>query len=306
MFKSPMLAATLNEGLVKNHLKTKGPLFASPKLDGIRCNVSNGVAYGGRSGKPIKNQYIQSVLGTGEFEYLDGELIVGNPYGGDVYKRTASGVSTIKGSPLFTYWTFDHTEHPSDSYVERISQLGIYGVARPLPQRLLTNWEDVEAFEEDILSQEYEGIMLRRPNAQYVFGRATANSLDLMKVKREEDDEGRILECYEAMENKNVATTNAVGHTERSSHQENLVGKGMLGGFYLDFKGQVIKCAPGKFDHKERKDIWEQWLADPESLKKKFIKFRHFPYGADKKPRFPRALGFRIEEDMEPSVVSGS
>lgn len=58
------------------------PLFASVKLDGIRCVIKDGVALS-RTLKPIRNQYIQSLLGRPEFNGLDGELIVGDPAASD-------------------------------------------------------------------------------------------------------------------------------------------------------------------------------------------------------------------------------
>lgn len=295
----PMLASGLNEEIVKAYLANSGPLFMSPKLDGIRCNVRDGVAYGGRSGKEIPNKHIQASVRLGDYDNLDGELIVGPPSGENVYKKTFSGVMAIEGTPLFTFWAFDDFTCPGAPYVERYKELRTFDSVRALPQVLVSSWEQVLDIESDLLSRGYEGAMLRRPPAPYKFGRATEKSLDLMKVKREEDSEGQIIACYEAMENQNEAVTNAVGHTERSTHQENLVGKGMLGGFWILYNGMETKCAPGKFDHKERLAIWQEWLADPEGMKKKFIKFRHFPYGADKKPRFPRALGFRDPIDMD-------
>lgn len=302
-----MLAAPFDEAIIRNYLETVGPLFMSPKLDGIRCGVREGVAYGGRSGKPIKNKYIQSMLGTGNYNGLDGELIVGEPSGENVYKNTYSGVSSIEGSPLFTYWLFDQFMTPNESYLERYKSLYTFGCARVLPQVMVSTWEDVLDFEEDLLAQGFEGGMLRRPGAPYKFGRATPKSLDLTKLKREEDVDVKIDSCYEAFENQNEATTNALGHTERSTHKENLVGKNTLGGFWVMYNGELTKCAPGKLDHKERQEIWDRWVANPDSVRGEYLKMRHFPYGADKKPRFPRAqefitLGFRDKVDMDPDA----
>ena len=42
--------------------KLKYPMFASPKLDGIRCFIQDGVAYT-RNGKPVRNGVIQSIIG---------------------------------------------------------------------------------------------------------------------------------------------------------------------------------------------------------------------------------------------------
>ena len=82
------------------------PLIASPKLDGIRCLIVDGVAVS-RSLKPIRNKYVQSILGSHEFNGLDGELVVGSPTDPDVYLKTNSGVMSVEGEPDFTYLVFD-------------------------------------------------------------------------------------------------------------------------------------------------------------------------------------------------------
>ena len=59
------------------------PVYVSTKLDGIRCVIIDGVAYS-RSLKPIRNKYIQSVIGNEKYNGFDGELVVGNIYDKDV------------------------------------------------------------------------------------------------------------------------------------------------------------------------------------------------------------------------------
>ena len=62
----PLLAYT-----VEDTSALKYPLFASVKLDGIRCLVIDGVAYS-RNMKPIKNEYVQKCIGKTEYNGLDG------------------------------------------------------------------------------------------------------------------------------------------------------------------------------------------------------------------------------------------
>lgn len=304
----PMLASPLHEGIIKQYLETQGPLLLSPKLDGIRGIVRNGVVYG-RSNKPLPNKYIQHMLSGSLYNHLDGELIVGSPNEGDVYKRAYSGVMTKIGEPNFTFFVFDYLENGELPYIDRYKKLAMFDITslsfiRPLPQKMVSSFAQVLDFEQWCLENGYEGCMARRPNVPHREGKVqqknpTEQSLLLMKVKREEDVDVQIHSCYEALENKNEAFINELGRTERSTHQENRVGMDTLGGFYVIYQGEPTKCAPGKFSHKERKEIWERWKSDPESLKKEFIKMRHFGYGADKKPRFPRALDFRGVEDMD-------
>jgi DNA ligase-1 len=110
------------------------------------------------------------------------------------------------------------------------------------------------------------------------------------------------------MENTNEAFVNELGRTDRSTDADGLVGKDMLGGFYAiainngeskSFPvGVDFKCGPGKLKHPERITLWEQWLADPESIKKLIGKCRHFPVGVKDRPRHPRWIGWSAEEHI--------
>ena len=60
------------------------------------------------------------------------------------------------------------------------------------------------------------------------------------------------------MENQNEATINELGRTQRSTHQENLVGKGMVGGLVCKMPetGLQINVGPGKMKHDKREYYW--------------------------------------------------
>lgn len=95
----PMLASPAGELI-------RLPALLSPKLDGIRCLIIDGVACG-RSLKPLPNKHVQALLGRAEFNGLDGELIVGSPTAKDVFQQTSSGVMSIEGEPSVIFHVFD-------------------------------------------------------------------------------------------------------------------------------------------------------------------------------------------------------
>ena len=88
--------------------KLRYPVFAQPKLDGIRVIIKNGVVYS-RSLKPIPNKHVQALFG--HLEGVDGELIVGNPTAHDVFQKTTSGVMSKDGEPDVTLYAFDMWNH---------------------------------------------------------------------------------------------------------------------------------------------------------------------------------------------------
>ena len=105
----PMLAGKATDKQIAELLDKFGEMYASPKLDGIRCTIQNGIAYS-RSLKPIRNEYIQSILGGIElYNGLDGELIVGSSTAHDVYRTTTSNVMRSTGEPDFKFYIFDNS-----------------------------------------------------------------------------------------------------------------------------------------------------------------------------------------------------
>jgi len=96
------------------------------------------------------------------------------------------------------------------------------------------------------------------------------------------------------MHNGNEATTNALGHTERSSHRENKIGRGDLGALVLRTQdGLEFTCGTG-FDDNLRKGVWD----NPEVYLGKLAKIKHFAIGTKDLPRFPVFLGFRDASDI--------
>src|SRR5690606_41939772 len=71
--------------------KLKFPVWASPKLDGIRAIVKDGRLLS-RSLKLIPNEATQSLFGRPSHEGLDGELIVGSPTAPNVLHVTSGAI----------------------------------------------------------------------------------------------------------------------------------------------------------------------------------------------------------------------
>ena len=83
----PMLAGKATDEQISKLFDKVKEMYASPKLDGIRCMIQDGVALS-RSLKPIRNEFIQSILSNPMFDGLDGEIISGDPTANDVYRIT--------------------------------------------------------------------------------------------------------------------------------------------------------------------------------------------------------------------------
>ena len=300
----PMLSATCDDITA-----VKYPVYASTKLDGIRCILKDGVAVS-RNLKPIPNKHIQSVLGAlPESFYLDGELIVGEPFGKGVWARTQSGVMSEDGEPDFTFWVFDIPNRPELPFETRFNDLDLlnrltYPMLKDarikiLPHELIHNAELLKNLEEVCVAQGFEGIMIRSLDGRYKFGRSTVKEGGLMKVKRWHDMEGEIIGWQEQMENTNEQTRDELGRAKRSTHKAGKVGKGTLGAWILKISEphesiyKQVDCGSGMND-----EFRQNACNNIESFKGKLVKFKYTEISEDGIPRFPIFLGIRNPLDV--------
>lgn len=284
------------------------PKLMSRKLDGIRCCKYNGKALT-KSGKPINNLHIRAWIEANVPDGFDGELISGSPDIETCYGTTFSAVQTIKGTPDFSFYVFDLCNNVIDRAIVR--KFKLREMCKTLDKRVIyveqhtvENNVQMEALYAQYLSEGYEGGILVDPAGMYLYGKSSPKQQTQLKLKPQEDYEGEILDTYEAEYNGNEAFTNEVGETKRSTHAENKIGKGMVGGYRIRdvLTGEVFKVGAGKQTHPERVAEWEAVLADPNHRKGQFLKYRAMNYGTmtNGAARHGRWIGWRDKTDMEP------
>jgi DNA ligase-1 len=283
----PLLACTLDDVTL-----LQLPAIGSAKLDGIRCCIDNAVAVS-RNGKPIRNRFIQGILGQSHFNGLDGELIVGPPSGSDVFNRTTSGVMSAEGEPDFTYWVFDNHLIPYAPYVTRFNSVADYPKhdrVVKLPQIYIHTLSELAEFERKTLATGFEGVMLRRPDGPYKQGRSTLNEQILLRLKRFRDGEAIITGLEEGKINDNEAVTNSLGYIERSTHQANMRKAGRVGTLLAtDLQtGDHLRLSPGKLTAELRIRYWGM----PSTILMRQCKYKAFDYGAIDAPRFATFQAF--------------
>ena len=292
MFK-PMLAVNAPDLSTVTY-----PMFASPKLDGIRCLVTKDGALS-RNLKPIPNAFVRDRLERYEcLVGLDGELLVGSATSETAFNATTSGIMSHDGQPPFTYWVFDDISDLSLTAEQRLVKLLMRTLPRfvkVVPQVMVHGPGDVAAFEATCLEQGYEGVMLKLPGGKYKQGRSTAKEGLLLKVKQFVDIEATCVGFEEQMENTNEATTNALGHTERSSHKANMIPKGTLGALIVNSPKFKTPFNVGTgFTQAERDRLWAMRTKLPGQL----VKVKYFAVGVVDLPRFPVYCGVRHPDDL--------
>ena len=290
----PMLAC-------KDASKIRFPVYASPKLDGIRALVRGGVVLS-RTLKPIPNQHVQRLFGRAELEGFDGELIVGKSYGNDVMQRTTSGVMRIEGEPDVSYCVFDlwDVNGPFSLRLEYLREKAATAHdVFVLGQSLVLTQNQLDEYEAEWVGRKYEGVMVRDPDGKYKYGRATAKEGYLTKVKRHETDEAVVVGVEELMHNDNEATTDNLGHTKRSTHAAGKRPAGVLGALVCETPAGVRFNIGTGFSAAQRDAIWQDYHTTNRTPIGWYAKYRHFAVtGVKDAPRFPVFLGWRHPDDI--------
>lgn len=291
-----MLAATVdvkNRGFKDVHF----PVMASPKLDGVRATVINGVVMS-RNMLPIPNGFVQEMFGKPEYNGFDGELVVGQPFGEGVFNRTTSGVMSMGGEPDVTYHVFDDvSNHGLAAFRVRIES--VRKRTAGLQKRRVVMVEHVHLLEADTLrdlldkwlAKGYEGACLRHPERFYKQGRSTLNEQGLLKVKPFEDSEAIVLGSEEAKTN-----TNEKGNAgRRRTLKAGLVLKGTLGKLRVRdiHTGVEFMLGCGTMKQDEAQALWD----DRKSLPGRIAKYKYQKVGTVELPRQPIFLGWRHELD---------
>lgn len=282
------------------------PCMASAKIDGLRIMNWEGTPFT-RSMKIVPNHFVRDRLTNASLSGMDGEVVVGEPNDPKIFSKTTGAIRSHGDEPDFTWWVFDERWAETDEreFIDRFQLLekrfadgefARFPWVRLLPHRWINDEEGLEAFELECAVEGYEGVMVRSPGGKYKNGRSTLREGILLKRKLWEFAECEVIECYELMINENEAFTSETGATKRSSNAEGLVPGNTLGGYIVRELGTGIVFSLGAGGtHEERKAIWEARHEEPG----KIVRFKHFPYGRQDKPRQPIFDAYREKFDMD-------
>ena len=270
----PMLAKDFE----KRKAKVEYPVDVQPKLDGVRCLAfwdGDRVKLMSRGAKEYDCPHISNELAKHlpKDYVLDGELYAH----GVSFQTMMSWVKRLQADTLkLSYNAYDLIDlnNLKSQWAQRKLRLFIF-----LEDASLIHTKEVETFiaadEETVyryqlkfMSEGYEGAIVRQHEGKYVIG---GRSPDLLKVKTFLDHEFEI-----------VGFHNGVGKFETCVIWE-----------CKTKEGNPFNVVPvGTFE--ERNVL----LAEGASHIGKMLKVKFFEYSDDGVPRFPVALGFRLEEDM--------
>lgn len=297
LISKPMLAETLEIQDESQLDALKYPVLGTPKLDGIRALMSDRVV--SRKFIDIPNAYVQAKMKELPAN-LDGELMLKG-----AFNAVQSGIMSEDGEPDFEFWVFDYVKDslkkPYSERMKDLEKLELPDFCVKLLPIFLNNKQELIAYEQECFDKGFEGIMLRTPSSPYKTGRSTLREAYLLKVKRFADSEAVVIGFEEQMENQNEATKDELGHTKRSSHKANMVGKGTLGKFLVievgstPWAGRNFAIGTGEgLTNELRQTIWD----NREEYLSKIVTYKYQVHGIKDLPRLPIWKGFRDPRDM--------
>lgn len=275
--EKPLLAGKYDSSLVKY------PVYVTPKIDGIRVlKINNEIV--SRSLKPIRNEKLVKLLQEILPEGSDGEVVLKNASFQDTVSFVMSSQKEWLNNVEF-YW-FDYVkEEATKGYLSRIKDMQDYSMKLPdtlnivmlIPTRI-NDASELLSFETKVLSDGFEGVMIRKGDGKYKFGRSTTKECILLKLKRFEDNEATI-----------------IGFEQKKSLNPNN-NPPELGSFIVGkrFKNEDITFSIGTgLSQNDRIMYWER----RNSMIGKLLKFKYFNVGVLNAPRHPVFIGIRDIDD---------
>jgi DNA ligase-1 len=285
------------------------PMLAAKPAEGYKWQEfpwERGWLMSPRSLKPVPNRYIREVLNRDEFVGLDGEIVM-NWNDPKTFSQTVSAVMSHDGEPRFEFRVFDHIGEPRARFADRLMMAQAAAESVPVagfivahvPHLQIENYEEFASAEQQWVDMGFEGAMIRDALGGYKFGRSTWKEKGLIKVKRYEDAEGRIVDWKPLMRNNNLAKRNELGYIDRSSEAAGLepdwdrIGALVVEIINGEFEGATVDIGGG-FTDLERLDI----RLDIEELiaKRALLTFKYMPHGSKDAPRHPIFKGLRGAE----------
>jgi DNA ligase-1 len=284
------------------------PYLVSPKIDGIRAIVKDGIVLS-KTMKPLPCKKLHELFGN--LHGADGELVVGIPNKqnatDDVFARSRGPIMQINGDADFKLVIFDRWDTPDVPAIERVKYSFDWKLPDVLdsfifvPHCTVSNQDELDEYLSNCMTFGYEGAMLRHPNGRYKYGQSTEKEGYLLKLKPMATAEAIVIGYEEQYANTNEATIDELGHTKRSSAKAGKVPKGTFGAFLVrDLESGVefsVGNGPG-LTHALRDKLW----AERSTLIGRYITYSYQEIGTKIAPRLPQFLHFRDATDISETV----
>ena len=284
-------------------------LLASTKLDGIRCIFKDGEILS-RSLKQIQCKQLRERLEPIRKFSEENNII----FDGEIYSSELSfqeithfvmtqdlGDEELPASVKF--YCFDSIEENKidTPFKQRadfatLCMMRFPDIAFPVEQVEVDNAEEVNEFFEQVLKENYEGLILRDPKGAYKYGRGTLKEGLIFKVKPFLESDAQVTGVVQATRVDEMAekTINELGRSVTSKKKDDRILIEKASAVTVDYKGQSLKVTLALTDE-EKIEVWK----NKESYIGKWIEYKYLAVGMKEGglPRHPTSLRWRIDKD---------
>lgn len=311
----PLLAP--NQEIDLNELSY--PLLISPKMDGMRIIFYKGKIFT-RSLKQLPNKQLREKFEpirrySEQYQVvLDGEIyspeltfqeIISFCMTQDLEdKKSIKKFGEIKKIPEhLKFYCFDYIEN--DNYDEhfRIRYAnttkidgGFPRLATRVYHKLIKSKEEVEQYFDEVLDNNYEGLILRSLDGRYKFGRATLKENIIYKLKPFVTIDAKIKGIVQATKVNEDAKKkiNELGRsvTSKKVGERHVIEKASA--FIVDYEGKDLKVTLSLTDE-EKKYVWEH----QDEYIGKWVEYKYLKIGMKDGglPRHPTTIRMRNDKD---------
>jgi DNA ligase-1 len=283
------------------------PLLASTKLDGIRCIFYKGQILS-RSLKQIQNKQLRE-----RFEelrkytetsdcILDGEI-----YSSELtFQEITHFVMTqdLEDEQLpnsLKFYCFDRIGKlgQEEPFCLRLDSMEVIvslfqDIAFPVEHIKVNSAVEVESYFEKVLTEGYEGLILRNPESYYKYGRATVRENIIYKCKPFRTFDAKITGIVQSTEVNEDAEkkTNELGRsvTSKKIGERHTIEKASA--FWVEYNNKPLKVTLAMSDL-EKIEVWK----NRESYIGKWIEYKGMLVGAKDVPRHPVMIRYRTDKD---------
>ena len=292
------------------------PLFASTKLDGIRCLFIKGEMLS-RSLKQIQCKQLREKLEPlRKYSEENNVILDGEIYGhGMTFQEITHFVmtkdleesKTVKKNGGVTaipeelkFYCFDcvkddNFDEPFSTRIKRISFIRdmFSDIFFEVGQNLIHSQEEINYQFENVIEQGYEGLILKSLDGRYKCGRGTLNEGLIFKVKPFLDFDAEVIGLVQSTEVNTDAEkkTNEMGRsvTSKKQNDRHVIDKASC--FKVLYEGKEVKVVIALPDE-DKKYIWN----NPEEFIGRMIQYKGMMVGAKDLPRHPTFQRYRDDK----------
>lgn len=172
-------------------------------------------------------------------------------------------------------WLFSHIVQENGIFHEFKDLLVVDGFFN-LVEEDFNDFDRVKSFYETALETNWEGLVMAYKNRTYKFGRSTANSGDIFKIKDDKNEyDGVVLDIIEGTQAKKGAPkhTNELGRSVTSKLAEHREPSGIASGILSEYESHEIKVSFEGYSHDELREI----LENKDKFIGKWFKYKGMP-----------------------------